>query len=238
MHAAHRSRQPQQIMFTEATTRLQMSRNSQREKKRGLCVCVCERLFEKKRTENLCSVASFTKQMKIGNQFGENTSLIPIFSYNLLPQLHISKKKRHFFLWRKLQLQEQEIFYYVLKPEWSVSTLCAQLSRILFFLLRYKKRLYSREKEEIIWKKLNVKLYEERHWQPVSIISRRFFLSFLYFNKSTRIINSAKISISVLISWFLIYFWSDLRWTIVQRTLQWGSVKSGSSASSIFTAFT
>lgn len=132
MHAAHRSRQPQQIMFTEATTRLQMSRNSQREKKRSLCVCLWASVWEK-RTENLCSVASFTKQMKIGNQFGENTSLIPIFSYNLLPQLHISKKKKTFLPLTKIAITRTGNILLCTKARMvSLHSLCSAFADTIF----------------------------------------------------------------------------------------------------------
>lgn len=89
------------------------------EKKRFVCVCVWE-------NERITCVPwpPWQKQMKIGNQFGENTSSISIFSNNLLHQLHISKKKKKkkkdvSCLWWKLQLQEQEIFSHVLKSDWS-----------------------------------------------------------------------------------------------------------------------
>lgn len=65
------------------------------------CVCV----WGQERKTSVMWPA-LTKQMKIGNQFGENTSSIPIFSSHLPHQLHISEKDIS-CLWRDFQLHRE-----------------------------------------------------------------------------------------------------------------------------------
>lgn len=166
-------------------------------------MCVFASVCLRKERENLCSAASLTKQMKTGNQFGENASSIPIFSNDFLHQL---QKEKKCFAFEVDSSYKKNGNIVPCTKAWLVRLhslyLALRILFCLFLLWRKKKSVQQRVGVNHLKKiKINVKQYAERHRQPVSIMSRRVF--FVYFSKSCSN-NQLKqnISISFLNSWF------------------------------------
>lgn len=84
MRAAHRWRQPQQIMFTESTTRLQMSISS---------LCLCASVWRKERRTCVLWPA-WQNKWKLETNLERIQAASPFSPNNLLHQLCIDKKRR------------------------------------------------------------------------------------------------------------------------------------------------